>query len=98
MSDCILVVGSTGEGKSTLVSILSGNQVRISGGTCSETMRTEAFTSHRVLPGMSYVDTRGYEDSRNEADDGVFLGMINFLNDNNLVSVRAIVWCIVSKL
>ena len=93
-SECVLVVGSTGAGKSTLISILTGQPVQTSNNANSTTKESETFQSCLVCPGMNFVDTRGFEDSEQESDDNIFLDMIRFLNDNNLARMKAVIWCV----
>ena len=44
-----------------------------------------------------WVDTVGYDDSTNLSDADSFRDVLRYLNDQNLTSVRAVVWTVLPQ-
>ena len=73
---CVICVGSTGTGKSTLIKIMTGADIEISSRADSVTKTSSVFTKKRGLLGLQgrkplqyWIDTQGWEDSDIEKQD-----------------------------
>ena len=73
---CVICVGSTGTGKSTLIKIMTGADIEISSRANSVTKTSSVFTKKRGLLGLRgrkplqyWIDTQGWEDSDIEKQD-----------------------------
>ena len=73
---CVICVGSTGTGKSTLIKIMTGADIEISSRADSVTKTSSVFTKKRGLLGLRgrkplqyWIDTQGWEDSDIEKQD-----------------------------
>ena len=70
---CVICVGSTGTGKSTLIKIMTGADIEISSMANSVTKTSSVYTKKRGLRGRKplqyWIDTQGWEDSDIEKQD-----------------------------
>ena len=70
---CVICVGSTGTGKSTLIKIMTGADIEISSRPDSVTKTSSVYTKKRGLRGRKplqyWIDTQGWEDSDIEKQD-----------------------------
>ena len=74
---CVICVGSTGAGKSTLIKKMTGAEVVTSSGADSQTTKTEVFKERRWIPLSEeeyyyWIDTQGWEDAGGEKDYYIF--------------------------
>ena len=90
--EVIPVVGTTGSGKSTLISLMTGRPLESGSGSDSVTMRCELAPNEDGGP--SWLDTRGWDDSEGVEDSVSFREVLAFINDNEQNKVRAIIWTI----
>ena len=99
-SECIIVVGTTGTGKSSTIAKYTGAPVRVSSGPESQTRHCEIFKNNREGGGGSeavWIDTVGYDDTNRLSDQSSFQEVLRFVDDHDLRDVRAIVWTVMPQ-
>ena len=94
---CVICVGSTGAGKSTLIKKMTGEEVKTSSGVESTTTMTELFKEKSWIPLSEeeyyyWVDTQGWEDSEGEKDYYIFKNIFNFLKEEKMTEIQGIIW------
>jgi len=95
--ECILVVGTTGTGKSSTISKYTGEKIFVSDKSTSATRSCMSVSDSRGPDYPVWVDTIGYDDSFYLTDSDSFKQLLRFLQDQRLLKVRAIVWTVVSQ-
>jgi len=95
--ECILVVGTTGTGKSSTISKYTGQNCTVSDGAHSATRQCASFPDCRGLHLPVWVDTRGYDDSADLSDQDSYRDLLKFLSSERLLKVKAIVWTVNSQ-
>ena len=99
-AECIIVVGTTGTGKSSTIAKYTGQTVRVSSGPESQTRHCEIFKNNRECDGSQdavWIDTVGYDDTNRLSDQSSFQEVLRFLDDHDLRDVRAIVWTVMPQ-
>ena len=99
-SECVIVVGTTGTGKSSTIAKYTGAPVRVSSGPESQTRHCEIFKNNREDGGDSdavWIDTVGYDDTNRLSDQSSFQEVLRFVDDHDLRDVRAIVWTVMPQ-
>jgi len=96
MSDsCILVVGSTGTGKSTLIGMCTGMSVSTSGGTSECTLDIQAFQEIGNETGPVWIDSVGFDGTdTNRSDEEAFQYVLRFLQEQKISHVVGIIWTV----
>ena len=98
--ECVIVVGTTGSGKSSTIAKFTGNtDIQVSSRPDSVTRFCEIFKDLKTGdPAPVWIDTVGYDDSNAAMDDKEsFQEVLKFIDANDLRSVRAIVWNVTSQ-
>jgi len=96
--ECILVIGTTGTGKSSTIRQVTGHTVRVSSSAESVTRQCEVFTDPRSGDGGAvWIDTVGYDDTGNKDDEEIFRNILKFIQSHDLTKVRAIVWTVLPQ-
>ncbi|XP_040569415.1 uncharacterized protein [Lepeophtheirus salmonis] len=92
LEECIIVVGSTGSGKSSTISKCTGLPIKSGDGHRSITKFSSVYEG-QDLQGKSiyWVDTVGWDDLDGD-DVETFQDILKFINRYNIRLVRAIVW------
>jgi len=100
---CILMVGSTGTGKSSTIEKLSGQNVRTSSSIRRETQRCALYRPSPAHPDKNiffdipqqlfFVDTVGWDDAELEDEDS-FKEILRFINDHNICNIKAVIWTV----
>lgn len=91
---CIIVVGSTGTGKSSTVGKITGAKTKSGSGHERVTTQCEI---HRSLSNDNepvWVDTVGWDDAECE-DDDTFKDILRFIDQYNITRVKAVIWNVV---
>jgi len=89
---CILVVGSTGTGKSTLVGFCTGEAVSTSENSEECTKEIQAVKDET---GLVWVDTIGFDGTdTNRTEEEVFQMILQFLQDQNITDVAVVIWTV----
>jgi len=86
----IILVGSTGTGKSSTIKKCTGQDVIVGDGHQSVTKCCEVYYDEN---GYGWVDTEGMDDVTKD-DTEIFQDILQFLNRHNLTSVKAILWTV----
>ena len=94
---CVICVGSTGAGKSTLIKKMTGADVVTSSGADSQTTKTEVFKERRWIPLSEeeyyyWIDTQGWEDAGGEKDYYIFKNIFAFLKEEKMTEIQGIIW------
>ena len=97
---CVLVVGSTGTGKSSTITKLTGQDVKASSSirrvTQKCTLYRPAYHSKSNIfeeRNLFFVDTVGWEDA-NVDDEDTFKDILKFIDANNIINIRAVIWTV----
>ena len=91
-TSCILVVGSTGTGKSTLIGMCTGLSVATSGGSNECTQDIQAFEDEE---GLMWVDSIGFDGTDStRSDEEAFQYILRFLQEHGISHVAGIIWTV----
>lgn len=88
--NAILVVGSTGTGKSSTIQKCTGYRLRTGDGHKAVTRNCDVYYDDQ---NYGWVDTVGWDDEVQD-DTETFQGILRFLNRHNLTRVKAILWTV----
>ena len=97
---CVICVGSTGTGKSTLIKIMTGADVETSSRADSVTKTSSIYSKRRGFlsqdnkkPLQHWIDTQGWEDSDiKKQDNQIFKDIFQCLYDSEMTEISGIVW------
>ena len=95
---CVICVGSTGTGKSTLIKIMTGADVETSSRADSVTKTSTVYSKRRGFLSQDksfqhWIDTQGWEDSDIEKQDNqIFKDIFQCLYDSEMTEILGIVW------
>ncbi|TRY63572.1 hypothetical protein TCAL_15183 [Tigriopus californicus] len=95
--ECIIVVGTTGTGKSSTIAKFTGQDVQVSRRAESVTRACQVFADLKDPTGPKWVDTVGYDDSTHLTDEESFQDVLKFIDQHDMKKVRAIVWTVMSQ-
>ena len=94
-TSCIIILGDTGLGKSTIVNLCTGNQAPC--GSTPEAVTRINKVYDDLLNGDKYpkwMDTVGLNDTSKESGFLIFQRFLQELKNQNISSVHAIIWTI----
>jgi hypothetical protein len=95
LTSCIIILGDTGLGKSTILNLCTGNNAETSNEAEHSTKRNKIYND--VTHGSNYpkwMDTVGLNDTRDEPNFTVFQDFLRKMKQRNLTSVHAIIWAV----
>ena len=87
---CVICVGSTGAGKSSTVSKVTGVMTRSGSGTERVTRHCHLIQTPE-MGGQVWVDTMGWDDAEVE-DEETFKDILRFINKHDITRVSCIIW------
>jgi GTP-binding protein EngB required for normal cell division len=98
---CIICVGSTGAGKSSTITKLTGQHVPSGNSTHRVTQRCTIYRSKLEFEeniiqekNVFLVDTVGWDDADCD-DDDTFKDILRFIESNSIVNVKAVIWSVI---
>jgi len=94
-ASCILVVGSTGSGKSTLIGLCTGAEVKTSSETGECTLEISEFKEVGKEDGPSWIDSVGFDGTNIErTNKEAFQYILRFLQEKNISHMVGIIWTV----
>jgi len=94
---CILVVGTTGTGKTSTVNIYTGSNLR-TGDTAQAVTGNTVTVEDQIHPGEpAWIDNPGWADTEGRSDALVFKELLRHMQNNKLYWVKAVVWCVLPQ-
>ena len=94
---CILVIGTTGTGKSSTISKCTGQSVEVSDRADSVTRKCQIFSDLNKSSRPVWIDTVGYDDTTRLDDEESFKSVLKFIQEENLLKIKAIIWTILPQ-
>ena len=94
---CILVIGTTGTGKSSTISKCTGQSVEVSDRADSVTRKCQIFADLNKSSQPVWIDTVGYDDTTRLDDEESFKSVLKFIQQENLLKIKAIIWTILPQ-
>ena len=94
---CILVIGTTGTGKSSTISKCTGQSVEVSDRADSVTRKCQIFADLKKSSQPVWIDTVGYDDTTRLDDEESFKRVLKFIQEENLLKIKAIIWTILPQ-
>ena len=94
---CILVIGTTGTGKSSTISKCTGQSVEVSDRADSLTRKCQIFADLTKPSQPVWIDTVGYDDTSRLDDEESFKNVLKFIQEENLLKIKAIIWTILPQ-
>jgi len=93
-ASCIVLVGTTGTGKTSTLNIYTGNNLTVGEGAQSVTNATVSVEDKIHVGGPKWIDNPGWSDSEGRSDNLVFKDLLRHMQENKEYCVKAVVWCI----
>jgi len=93
---CILVVGTTGSGKSSTIAKMTGQDVMVGHQTKSVTRNCSMYV-REDQQGPVWIDTVGYDDTTCLEDEESFKEVLRYISDHRLLKVLAVVWTVLPQ-
>ena len=93
----VSVIGTTGTGKSSTISACTGQEVESSSKSESVTRHCQIFSDQSGDSKPVWIDTVGYDDTSNIDDEETFKNILKFIQKNNLLKIKAIVWTVLPQ-
>jgi len=90
----ILVVGTSGTGKTTLLNIYTGAQEKTGVGAQAVTKVTVAVEDRLHQDGCIWLDNPGWSDPDGNSDSSVFKSMLQKMQDEKLYKLKCVIWCV----
>jgi len=92
--ECIIMVGTTGTGKTTTMNIYTGNDLPT--GVCAQSITEETVAvKDKIHPdGPKWIDTPGWADTEGRSDQMLFKQLLKHLQSNKIYKVKAVMWCV----
>ena len=98
---CIICVGSTGAGKSSTITKLTGQHVPSGNSAHRITQRCNIYRPKVELEKnviqekkVFFVDTVGWDDAECD-DDDTFKEILRFIESNSIVNIKAVLWSVI---
>eukprot|EP00092_Neocalanus_flemingeri_P004094 GFUD01004406.1.p1 GENE.GFUD01004406.1~~GFUD01004406.1.p1 ORF type:complete len:421 (+),score=91.63 GFUD01004406.1:429-1691(+) len=94
---CVLVVGTTGTGKTSTVNIYTGSSLEVGEGAQAVTVNTIAVEDEIHADAPKWIDSPGWSDTEGRSDAKVFKELLRHMQNNKLSKVKAVVWCVLPQ-
>lgn len=94
---CILVVGTTGTGKSSTIAKCTKQNVVVGDLADSVTKQCQIFSDANGISNPVWIDTVGYDDSSQVDDAESFKEVLKFIQEHRLLKIKAIIWTILPQ-
>lgn len=94
---CVLVIGTTGTGKSSTISKCTGQEVAVSNQALSVTKKCQIFPDLTKSSQPVWIDTVGYDDTNRVDDEESFKNVLKFIQEEKLLKIKAIIWTILPQ-
>ena len=94
---CVLVIGTTGTGKSSTISKCTGQDVLVSSQSNSVTRKCQIFPDLSNSCQPVWIDTVGYDDTSRIDDEESFKNVLKFIQKEKLLKIKAIIWTILPQ-
>jgi len=94
---CILVVGTTGTGKSSTIAKCTKQNVTVDSLADSVTKQCQIYPDSKCVANPVWIDTVGYDDSSKVDDAESFKEVLRFIQEKRLLKIKAIVWTILPQ-
>jgi len=92
-SQCVVLVGTTGTGKTTCLNIYTGQDLETGDTANSLTTHTVAVDDKIHGPGSpKWVDNPGWSDTEGASDQHTFKDLLRHLQKEKLTSIKAVLW------
>ena len=98
---CIICVGSTGAGKSSTITKLTGQHVPSGNSTHRVTQKCNIYRPKLEFEkniiqekNVFFVDTVGWDDADCD-DDDTFKDILRYIESNNIVNIKAVIWSVI---
>lgn len=95
---CILVVGTTGTGKTSTVNIYTGNDLKVGHSAHAETGATITVEDNNHPGAPAWIDNPGWSDTEGRSDAIVFKDLLKHMQTSKLHKVAAVVWCVLPQI
>jgi len=95
---CILVVGTTGTGKTSTVNIYTGNELTVGHSAHAETGATVTVEDKNHPGAPAWIDNPGWSDTEGRSDAIVFKDLLKHMQEHKLNKVAAVVWCVLPQI
>jgi len=97
-NSCILVVGTTGTGKTSTVNIYTGNNLKVGHSAHAETGETITVEDKNHPGAPAWIDNPGWSDTEGRSDAIVFKDLLKHMQTSKLHKVAAVVWCVLPQI
>eukprot|EP00092_Neocalanus_flemingeri_P026565 GFUD01028790.1.p1 GENE.GFUD01028790.1~~GFUD01028790.1.p1 ORF type:complete len:475 (+),score=82.08 GFUD01028790.1:64-1488(+) len=94
---CILVIGTTGTGKSSTIGKCTKQTVVVGDLADSVTKSCQIFPELNNESNPVWIDTVGYDDTSNVDDAESFKEVLKFIQEQRLLKIKAIIWTILPQ-
>jgi energy-coupling factor transporter ATP-binding protein EcfA2 len=94
--ECVIMVGTTGTGKTTTLNIFTGAEEE-EGGTKSAQSTTQVkvtVTDNKHPDGPVWVDNPGWSDGDGKSDKETWRQLLKHLHKDKIQWVKAVIWCV----
>ena len=90
----MVLVGTTGTGKTTCLNIYTGNNLATGESALGVTKETDCVDDLIHQDGPKWLDNPGWSDAEGRSDSGIFKSLLRHLQDNQCYQVKCVVWCV----
>ncbi|XP_059094666.1 uncharacterized protein LOC131889555 isoform X1 [Tigriopus californicus] len=89
---CVLLLGTTGTGKTSTMNIYTGNNLPTGSDAHSVTCETVFCKDLVHSQGVAWIDNPGWSDTEGRSDAAVFKTLLRFLQRTESYNIQAVIW------